>query len=1041
MNIPLSNFVDVSDPLMPKGNWISSGLRSAMSNPLISTTDTSINYRSQIVFNHRTRDLPNVAANLETVRYAGLGSQSYGTNFLRNDEGVGDTGVSATGYYDGWSTSESWDMLSSASGNDTIVCVAAIKIISRSTWTSTTRPGTKIGFGSTGDHFYLLGTENGNVYARYTATSGDDLWPLAFNIGTASNNKWMIVALTFKKNDISKCNIYVKGGERANLLTVNASTLSNFKAAMSSPQVLLSPGGSGMWGGFATTAVYHGNNDAGVSGLESTHIGWNLFDAEHVCGSCEVTGNVITFSCTGSVAWEIYYNGTWHNTDGSASRVFYTTGSHTIATQQFTALRPVLQNTGLLNADTQSSIQSVSVTSNLLSPIVNVIDSTANNQWNQIIFGCTGNVAFEIFDGTNWVNTDGTSGEANRVFFSDIPNDILDTEIVFTDIRTVLGNETSALTGLELTSSGSATSSTATNAVYYIATDGSDSADGSVNSPWATLAHALTTVGGGKTFIYKPGLYSTYQYITSNGAGTAGNPTTLKSQLRYGAKVSNPVSHGIFTDENTDYIIIDGFESYYNGVSGGSTGVKLNGSYSTVRNCWLHDGANGIESHHDPLYHLAINNTFENNLLENNGTNRYDHGIYADGPGGIFRNNITRGNYGYGIHLSPSPKNWIVENNLSYDNGSGGIVVVHYDGTAYAPTPPSAGEGCVVRNNTLVGNPHGMVIYGCLDDQIYGNVFADNTTAHIGVNQHSITPGNIIDYNLFKTALPAMGVFPTGGNTLGPNNIVADPEFVSQINEVYYLKSTSLARNMVPTNLCSSNDFWGAARTDSPRDAGAFIYKASLEEEGTNKTTYWWYKYAATDPSDYSSSESVTIKGTSIDNVMNITGYNEIGLDEALHLTDYTGISLVEARVNGGAWQAVSGTNLWSFTPILIIGTNLIEIRATNIAGSYSEITSFSIDYTYTPTDVALYTTLSDLFTKASLTELYSSEAIYNGKQLASAIDLTTIPVPMNAEQKRTNLSKGFETSYNYVYMGWYYPDPFWDYYVALSEHIELSRT
>jgi hypothetical protein len=174
---------------------------------------------------------------------------------------------------------------------------------------------------------------------------------------------------------------------------------------------------------------------------------------------------------------------------------------------------------------------------------------------------------------------------------------------------------------------------------------------------------------------------------------------------------------------------------------------------------------------------------------------------------------------------------------------------------------------------------------------------------------------------------------------------------------------------------------------------------------------------------------------------MNITGYNEIGLDEALHLTDYTGISLVEARVNGGAWQAVSGTNLWSFTPILIIGTNLIEIRATNIAGSYSEITSFSIDYTYTPTDVALYTTLSDLFTKASLTELYSSEAIYNGKQLASAIDLTTIPVPMNAEQKRTNLSKGFETSYNYVYMGWYYPDPFWDYYVALSEHIELSRT
>ncbi|MCC5875080.1 MAG: SUMF1/EgtB/PvdO family nonheme iron enzyme, partial [Candidatus Sumerlaeia bacterium] len=52
-------------------------------------------------------------------------------------------------------------------------------------------------------------------------------------------------------------------------------------------------------------------------------------------------------------------------------------------------------------------------------------------------------------------------------------------------------------------------------------------------------------------------------------------------------------------------------------------------------------------------------------------------------------------------------------------------------------------------------------------------------------------------------------------------------------------------------------------------------------------------------------------------------------------------VSSVQWRINGGEWQAASGTTSWDFSASpLEVGTNLIEVRATNAEGTHSDLSS-----------------------------------------------------------------------------------------------------
>jgi hypothetical protein len=50
--------------------------------------------------------------------------------------------------------------------------------------------------------------------------------------------------------------------------------------------------------------------------------------------------------------------------------------------------------------------------------------------------------------------------------------------------------------------------------------------------------------------------------------------------------------------------------------------------------------------------------------------------------------------------------------------------------------------------------------------------------------------------------------------------------------------------------------------------------------------------------------------------------------------TDSSGISKVEVRVNGGAWQTATGTSAWTYNATLKSGKNIIDIKTTDKAGN-----------------------------------------------------------------------------------------------------------
>ncbi len=63
---------------------------------------------------------------------------------------------------------------------------------------------------------------------------------------------------------------------------------------------------------------------------------------------------------------------------------------------------------------------------------------------------------------------------------------------------------------------------------YYVATDGSDSHNGSITSPWSSFDHAMTVLQPEDTLIIKDGTY--YQPLDIQISGALGNPITFRAE-------------------------------------------------------------------------------------------------------------------------------------------------------------------------------------------------------------------------------------------------------------------------------------------------------------------------------------------------------------------------------------------------------------------------------------------------------------------------------------------------------------------------------
>ena len=337
---------------------------------------------------------------------------------------------------------------------------------------------------------------------------------------------------------------------------------------------------------------------------------------------------------------------------------------------------------------------------------------------------------------------------------------------------------------------------------YYVATDGKTDFSGSKEKPWPSVESALSKVGGGHTIIVKPGIYRGPMQIAKQYAGTKERPTVIQSEVKWQAVIIGAEYHVISNDDGCDWLVIDGFE-----VMGGRyDGVKMNGDYNIVRNCWVHNNkAMGIAMHNQK------GGVIENNLIEFNGGHiQFDHGVYADGDELTVSGNIVRHNASYGLHLYPSIKNSRIVNNLVYGQvRRRGIIVAC----------PQGGGKNVIVNNTVVENAP-LTIWNGNGEVIVNNILVADGGETFSFDDN--TQNVQTDYNF---CVPK-------SEHQGPHSMTGDPSFIDQTKGVFWLREGSPAIGKGSSQYAPTIDFWGRPRPQGKApDLGAFAFEPLLTQE------------------------------------------------------------------------------------------------------------------------------------------------------------------------------------------------------------------
>jgi parallel beta-helix repeat protein len=359
--------------------------------------------------------------------------------------------------------------------------------------------------------------------------------------------------------------------------------------------------------------------------------------------------------------------------------------------------------------------------------------------------------------------------------------------------------------------------------IYYVAPDGKMEGDGSNEKPWPSVEHALSQVGGGHTIVLKPGVYRGPIQISKEYAGTEARPTVIRSEVKWKAVIIGAPYHGISNGDGCDWVVIDGFE-----VMGARyDGVKMNGDYNVVRNCWSHNN-----SHMGVAMHNKKGGVIENNLIEFNGCHvQYHHGVYADGDGLTIRGNIVRHNAGYGLHLYSSIRNSVISNNLVYGHArKAGVIVACPDG----------GGKNIIVNNTVVENNGGVDIWNGNGEVVVNNIVV---TDEDPLSFNDETQHVLVDYNL---CVPE-------SDRQGPHGVTGDPRFVDARHGAFWLREDSPAIGKGSSQHAPAMDFWGQSYPkDKSPDLGAFPLVPFLTTEQARADWYhgWAYRYSSSPEHD-----------------------------------------------------------------------------------------------------------------------------------------------------------------------------------------------
>lgn len=373
-----------------------------------------------------------------------------------------------------------------------------------------------------------------------------------------------------------------------------------------------------------------------------------------------------------------------------------------------------------------------------------------------------------------------------------------------------------------------AVSGTAWAATYYVATNGSDSNNGSQAAPWRTIAHGSQKMAGGDTLYIRAGTYN-------EGIGTSAKiPNgTPSSYTRFAAAPGNE-GKAILMPSGGDFVVFFSRHASYIEVSNlvldetnvVSTGVRFDSSsdekeYAKNNRLIKNEIRNGRQ---------GMVGGGGNEIIGNHIHHVRGYCAYLNKDNGIYVGNICHDAGGYGIHLYSSfheINGWVLRNNVIFNVGSG-FQKKGNDGTYHwgiAPAVILARGSNQFYNNIVYNNPHGGIQIGLgardvfvANNTVYGNgeygILIDS--AYSGSKNTKVI--NNISYGNSGTQ-----IIDKGTGTILKNNLTTDPKFVNAGSGDFGLQAGSPAIDKGMTMAEVKTDFTGKARPEGAAyDIGAF---------------------------------------------------------------------------------------------------------------------------------------------------------------------------------------------------------------------------
>jgi parallel beta-helix repeat protein len=401
-------------------------------------------------------------------------------------------------------------------------------------------------------------------------------------------------------------------------------------------------------------------------------------------------------------------------------------------------------------------------------------------------------------------------------------------------------------------------SAAAEAATYHVSPSGLDTNVGSLVAPWRQIRRAIVASVPGDTVLVADG-----DYLGFDLEGMAGTASAVFAIRALGAN-ANVLSTSDRSDNRdtihvsfSSYVVLDGLR----GSNANRAAVRVDQSdHVTVRN-----GTFGNNATWGIFTDFSDDLLIENNECYGSVT---QHGIYVSNSGDrpVVRGNRVHDNHASGIQLNADASQGgdgvisgaVVENNVIWNNGSGGGGAINLDGV----------HDSIVRDNLLYGNhasgitnfqidgaegPRGMQIVNNTIDMAAdarwallfksstgGNLVRNNVFGNRNANHGGITYGDATDvadtdsdFNILDAVSPddstrvALGTWQAQGHELHSFSATLASLFVNPAGGDYHLLGGSPAIDAGQTVSACPADLEGRARPVGPAyDIGCYEFAA-----------------------------------------------------------------------------------------------------------------------------------------------------------------------------------------------------------------------